>query len=104
MTTIYLLHFKKRYPKGKRPQHYIGSTDDLDSRIERHRAGNGSRLIEVITKAGIDFVVARTWQGGKIEERRIKRRREARKLCPICSGDRALKICIQPIPKPRRHV
>lgn len=79
---IYLLHFTKPY---KHSRHCLGFTDDLDARIERHRAGNGSRLINVITKAGINFELVRTWPGGRLFERKLKRRRDSPRLCPICN-------------------
>lgn len=79
--TVYLLHFSRRYHHAG---HYMGFTKDVDERIERHRKGDGARLIEVITAAGIDFQVARTWKGNRALERRLKRRKCAPKLCPIC--------------------
>jgi predicted GIY-YIG superfamily endonuclease len=79
--TIYLLHFDRPY---RHARHYIGYTDDLDSRIATHRAGNGARLIAVISAAGIGFTVARTWTGDRNFERRLKRRKDAPRLCPIC--------------------
>lgn len=82
--TIYLIHFAKPY---KHSRHYMGFTDDLDARIERHRAGDGARLLRVIKDAGIDFEVARTWPGGRLFERRLKRRRDSPKLCPVCNPE-----------------
>ena len=81
--TVYLLHFERRLHHAG---HYLGSTDDLTRRLAEHRAGRGARLIEVITEAGIDFVLARTWQGDRNLERRLKRRKEAPRLCPLCQG------------------
>lgn len=78
---VYLLHFDKPY---KHARHYLGSTDNLEERLARHLAGNGARLVEVITQAGIGFVVARTWVGGRELERQLKRRKEGPRLCPIC--------------------
>ncbi|MCI0390329.1 MAG: endonuclease [Acidobacteria bacterium] len=78
----YLIHFDQAY---KQARHYMGFTDDLEARLERHRAGNGARLMEVITAAGITWRVARTWQGDRKLERRLKRRKSAPTFCPICS-------------------
>jgi hypothetical protein len=81
--SVYLLHFSQPY---RHARHYLGSAADLEARIARHRAGAGARLIEVITIAGIGFVVARTWPGGKQEERRLKSQKNGARLCPICKG------------------
>jgi predicted GIY-YIG superfamily endonuclease len=67
---VYLIHFDQVY---KRVRHYIGSADDLDARLAQHRAGNGARLMEVITDAGIAWRVARTWNGDRKFERQLKR-------------------------------
>jgi predicted GIY-YIG superfamily endonuclease len=79
---VYLIHFDEAY---KHAQHYTGQTADLPARIEEHRAGRGARLMEVITEAGIDWRVVRTWPGGRNRERAIKNRHEAPRLCPECS-------------------
>jgi len=82
--TVYLLHFERPLHHA---QHYIGYAEDLEARLARHRSGNGARLVEVFTVAGIDFTVARTWEGDRDLERRLKRRKNARRLCPICRGN-----------------
>ena len=81
--SVYLIHFDQPY---KRARHYLGYAEDLDARLERHRAGNVARLMEVINLAGITWRVARTWQGDRKLERKLKNRKEAPALCPICSG------------------
>lgn len=84
--TVYLLHFDRAY---KHARHYIGSTRSLKRRIAEHKAGRGARIMEVVTKAGIGFSVARTWKGGRKEERRLKNRHNAPQLCPLCKGGKA---------------
>lgn len=80
---VYLLHFNRPYKHAK---HYLGSTSDLSKRIKQHRNGkSGSHLIRVIYEAGIEFVVARTWDGDRTKERRMKGRGLS-KLCPICNN------------------
>lgn len=81
--TIYLLHFSQPYAHAK---HYIGyaSPGHLDSRLEEHRRGTGARLMQVIREAGIDFTVARTWEGGRTRERQLKRQGGASRCCPLC--------------------
>lgn len=85
MGTVYLLHFSTNYHHAR---HYVGYVNgkNVNSRIARHKAGTGARLIEVITQAGIDFELARTWEGDRNFERKLKKRKNAPKLCPICCG------------------
>lgn len=85
--TVYLLHFTEPY---KHARHYLGFALDLDARLARHLAGNGARLIEVITQANIGFVLARTWEGDRKLERRLKNRHNSPQLCPICNPPAAV--------------
>ena len=80
--TVYLLHFETKLAHA---QHYLGSTDDLENRLACHRKGNGARLMAVVTALGITWQLARTWPGDRALERRLKRRKEGRRLCPICN-------------------
>lgn len=77
----YLLHFERPY---RHARHYLGYANDIEARLAEHRAGRGARLIEVIVQAGIDFRVARTWDGDRTLERRLKRRHASPRLCPLC--------------------
>ncbi len=92
-TTVYLLHFVRKLgnPSNSRgmAQHYIGFAEhDLAARLERHRAGNGSRIMAAVTKAGIPWVLARVWEGAsRDDERRLKSLKHASRLCPICRGE-----------------
>lgn len=83
--TVYLLHFDRPY---RHARHYIGWTPDgsgfLAARLAAHRAGNGANLIRVITAAGIGFELARTWSGGRVRERQLKRMGGASRRCPMC--------------------
>ena len=81
--TIYLLHFDRPY---KHARHYLGWADDLERRLARHEAGNGARLLAVIGAAGISWTLARTWEGDRHEERRLKRRGGHARLCPLCKS------------------
>lgn len=78
---IYLIHFHTPFKHAK---HYTGSTADLDARLKAHQSGNGSRLMAVISEAGINWTVARAWTGTRKDERRLKNRHDAPRLCPIC--------------------
>ncbi len=86
--TIYLLHFTARYHHAG---HYVGFTTNLDERIADHLAGRGARLMEVIVGAGLSATLARTWQGTRITERRIKSTKNTPRYCPVCNPDSALR-------------
>lgn len=80
--SVYLLHFDKPYHHAK---HYIGYAVNVEERIADHAAGRGARLMAVINEAGITFQVARVWEGANRRfERKLKRRKNAPRLCPIC--------------------
>lgn len=80
---VYLLHFNEPYHHAR---HYLGSADDLNERLRQHEAGTGARLTQVIREHEIGFTLARTWDGGRSEERKLKRRHNSPKLCPLCAG------------------
>ena len=82
---VYLVHFSAPY---RHARHYTGWTADLDSRLAEHQAGRGARLLQVITQAGIEWTLARTWQGTRERERQLKRQGGASRRCPICRVDR----------------
>jgi hypothetical protein len=79
-----LVHFAEAY---RHARHYTVWTADLDARLV-HRAGGGARLLQVITGAGIDWRLARTWHGSRARERQIKRQGGASRRCPICRAER----------------
>jgi predicted GIY-YIG superfamily endonuclease len=81
---VYLVHFTEPYGHAR---HYTGWTADLDSRLAEHHAGRGARLLQVIRKAGIDWTLARTWQGTRARERQLKRQGGASRRCPICRAE-----------------
>lgn len=80
---VYLLHFSERY---KHAGHYLGFAEDLEARLERHRTGRGARLVEVITEAGLDFQLVRTWNGDRMLERQLKKQKNGPRLCPLCNA------------------
>lgn len=84
---VYLLCF---HSKLKHAKHYIGFVErpeDLDRRMSKHKKGNGSKLMAAVTKAGIDFTIARLWpQGDRNFERKLKNRKNSKHLCPVCSA------------------
>ena len=82
---IYLLHYDRPLHHA---QHYLGFTDDLDARTARHLNGFGGRLPPVFSELGISFRIARTWDGDRKLERKLKNRKNGRKLCPICLNEK----------------
>lgn len=92
MAFVYLLHFAERYPNGQRPQHYLGVTDDIKRRMTEHKQGSTkSRLMAAVKDKGIAFVLAEVWVTTTAKkafemERKLKRRRKHKMLCPVCKG------------------
>lgn len=83
---VYLIHFSCPY---KHAQHYVGYAVDVEKRFAQHKSGRGARLLKVLIANGINFEIARVWpEGDRALERQIKRKRNARALCPICGGCR----------------
>ncbi len=85
--TCYLLHLEPPY---RHARHYLGCTDDLPERLAQHARGQGARLLEVARAAGCQWRLARVWAGARADERRLKNRGGAARLCPICCGQLAL--------------
>ncbi len=83
---VYLLHFERPISSNHTAQHYLGWTPSLATRVQKHRNGNGSRFCRVAAGRGIDFVVVRVWRGDRQLERRLKNRKNGRKLCPLCNS------------------
>ncbi len=98
MSVVYLLHFEAPIAPGRHTaQHYIGFSTDLLPRVWAHMHGHsGARLPQVAAERGIGFVVARTWQGDRNLERRLKNRHEAPRLCPICNCRYPLQVGLLP--------
>jgi predicted GIY-YIG superfamily endonuclease len=89
--TVYLIHFDEPLgdpdnPRGQ-ARHYLGYADDLEARLERHRQGNGARIMEVVKERGISWRLARTWQGDRTLERKLKNWHNSPKLCPLCQKE-----------------
>jgi hypothetical protein len=85
--TVYLLHFCDAQGNAlrlKHAGHYMGWSSDLDARLAAHRGGTGARLMEVITNAGIDWKLVRTWTGTRKLERKLKNRGGHARVCPVC--------------------
>lgn len=83
MDTVYLLHFTERY---RHAGHYLGSINDLPARLAEHNQGRGARRLAVVKAAGISWQLARTWDGGREQEQKLKKRKSGVRLCPLCKG------------------
>lgn len=83
---VYLLHFDRPLHPAVTNRHYIGYSDDLPARIQAHELGHGARFCQVARQRGIRFRVVRVWHGDKKLERRLKQRKNAPRLCPICGS------------------
>ena len=83
MGHCYLIHFSQPYVHAR---HYLGWSENLTSRLTSHRAGGGARLMRVIQDAGIEWELARVWEGDRHLERSLKQRKNTGRLCPICRG------------------
>lgn len=91
---VYLLHFGAPVgnPENKhgQAQHYLGSTDNLDRRLDEHLSGKGSPLVKAAVDQGIPVKVARTWRGHRADrllERQLKSQHHNERLCPDCNPD-----------------
>lgn len=83
MRGVYLLHIEPAY---KQARHYTGYADDIDRRLNQHRSGTGARLTQVVVEAGHELQLAKVWPGAtRLDERRLKNRKNAPRLCPICA-------------------
>lgn len=87
--TIYLLHFSQPY---KHARHYIGWTENVDARLIEHRSGRASKLTAAAVAIGIDFTIARTWQGTRSDERRRHIAGNGARRCPLCREAKRLEV------------
>lgn len=81
--TIYLLHFDRPLHHAK---HYLGwAKDDPMDRVNDHLAGlSRVAIMRAAVAAGIHVELVRTWPADRTTERKLKNRKNARGLCPIC--------------------
>jgi hypothetical protein len=89
---VYLLHFydPETHASAKlhHAAHYCGMSEDVSARLAEHGTSRGARLTYAARqKAGLSWVVARVWIGGRTLERKLKRRHSGVRLCPICRGE-----------------
>jgi hypothetical protein len=103
--TVYLIHFDRPIGNPARPnragvaQHYTGwaTPGRLLERIAEDMAGGARapKIMQYAAAAGVGFELARLWEGGRAEERRVKGRGGASRLCPLCG------VRVRPVPVTR---
>jgi hypothetical protein len=71
-------------PPYRQAKHYLGSAAELATRLAEHGGPRGARLLQVQRSAGGDFVLTRTWPGGRPVESFFKAQRQSPRLCPRC--------------------
>lgn len=82
MAGVYLIHFSPAYKHAK---HYLGYAENVESRFALHKVGGGARLTQVAVQAGCQLILARVWEDGDRQlERKLKNRKDAPALCPVC--------------------
>jgi predicted GIY-YIG superfamily endonuclease len=80
---VYLIHFDTPLAHAR---HYLGYADDISRRVATHKRGQGARILQVCIERGITFQLVRTWRGrNRAWERRLKNRKNAKILCPVCN-------------------
>lgn len=83
---IYLIHFQTPLAHAR---HYIGFVDgDLDqvqARLQEHRAGWGAKILAECNRRGIAYDVVATFPGDRARERQMKKWKKGACKCPICS-------------------
>jgi predicted GIY-YIG superfamily endonuclease len=81
MGTVYLIHLGTKFHHA---QHYIGWASNVAGRLYHHRKGTGARFLAAVNQAGISYEIVREWPGDKQLERKLKNRKNASLLCPVC--------------------
>ncbi len=79
---VYLLHFEEPYYHA---QHYLGWSMSPFERFQRHIIRCEQPLIRAVITAGISIEIVRIWDDvDRHFERRLKKRRNHPRLCPVC--------------------
>lgn len=91
MRGLYLLHLE---PRLAHAGHYLGFALDIDRRVAEHLRGGdrSSPLVRAAIAAGSTVTLVRTWPGGdRTLERRLKRRHEGPRFCPVCNPTKGVR-------------
>jgi predicted GIY-YIG superfamily endonuclease len=85
-SNVYLVHFESPLCHAR---HYLGATDDVNARLEGHREGKGANILRVCNENDIKYKIVRVWENKPIGyERKLKNRKNAPLLCPVCNPDK----------------
>ncbi len=82
---VYLIHLDTPL---KHARHYLGFSEDLLKRLQRHHTGQGAAFMKAIAKEEISWHVSRIWDGNYELEQVLKRQHNASHLCPTCIQER----------------
>ena len=100
---VYLIHLDKPL---KHARHYLGFSEDLFKRLQKHRTGQGAAFMKAIEKHCISWHVSRIWEGDRTFERVLKDQHNASHLCPTCRQERVfektLSVVVHPVTKEKR--
>lgn len=84
---VYIIHFARKFYHC---QHYIGMTNCIEERLQKHKSGTGAKIIAAALRAGNDiqelmileeFSTARLARNREIQ---LKREKKSWKHCKIC--------------------
>ncbi len=100
---VYLIHLDKPLHHAR---HYVGFSEDLPGRIQKHHNGQGAAFMKAIAKEQISWHVSRIWDGDRTFERMVKDQHNASHLCPTCLQEkvfeRTLSLVVNPVTKEKR--
>ena len=85
MQGVYLVHFETKY---KHAGHYLGASQDIAWRIQKHLSNNGAALLSHLNRVGIKWNVVRVWPVDNNlyqQEKKLKAWKKSPQLCPICN-------------------
>jgi hypothetical protein len=99
--TVYLFHFNAPMGNLANPraqaQHYLGFTDDLDTRIAKHLAGRGAKIVAAALAKGLIFELYH-WPACLATEKLVKKTKKTSLYCPACAAASGRKPKALPIP------
>jgi len=100
---VYLIHLDTPL---KHARHYLGYSEDLFKRLQKHRTGQGAAFMRAVEKQGISWHVSRIWDGDRTFERMLKDQHNVSHLCPTCRQEkifeRTLSVVVNPVTKEKR--
>jgi len=99
--TVYLFHFNAPMGNLANPraqaQHYLGFTDDLDTRIAKHLAGRGAKIVAAALSRGLIFELYH-WPACLATEKLVKKTKKTSLYCPACCAAAHRKVRPLPVP------